>query len=88
MQLVYIFCKYLVCNFFFVLAAAKHGIQSDGVELNPWLVLYSRFDALRAGVGSQTKFFTKDLWKYDISSYKYVIIFGVEQMVSFIGLLL
>ncbi|KNC31575.1 hypothetical protein FF38_12825 [Lucilia cuprina] len=65
-----------------VLATAKHGLQSDGVELNPWLVWWSRIAALREGVGSKTKFFRKDLWKFDLKTYDYVVIFGVEQMMK------
>lgn len=65
-----------------IAASAKHGLQSDGVELNPWLVWWSRISAFREGVGPQTKFFCRDLWKFDIKPYDYLVIFGVEQMVS------
>lgn len=65
-----------------VIAAAQHGIAADGVELNPWLVLYSRLSALRQSVGKRTNFFRRDLWKLDIKPYKYIVIFGVEQMVT------
>ncbi|CAG9772779.1 unnamed protein product [Ceutorhynchus assimilis] len=65
-----------------VIEAAKNKFVSDGVELNPWLVLYSRFSALKNGLGSQTKFFRRDLWKYDVSKYDNIVIFGVEQMMA------
>ncbi|XP_075152505.1 ATP synthase subunit C lysine N-methyltransferase [Haematobia irritans] len=67
-----------------VIATAKQGIQSDGVELNPWLVWWSRLAALREGkeVSSKTKFFRRDLWKFNLKSYDYVVIFGVEQMMK------
>lgn len=64
------------------LAAAKNGIHSHGVELNTWLVQYSRLSAFREGVFSKTNFYRKDLWKFDVSPYKYIVIFGVEQMVG------
>lgn len=64
-------------------AAAKCGFQADGVELNTWLVQYSRLSALTHGVFNRTKFFQKDLWKYDVSPYNYIVIFGVEQMVEY-----
>lgn len=44
--------------------------------------MYSKIDALRKGLSGETKFFRKDLWKYDISKYDNIVIFGVEQMVS------
>ncbi len=66
-----------------VKAAAKNGFQScHGVELNTWLVQYSRIAALASGVSKKTAFYRKDLWKFDVSSYKHIVIFGVEQMVQ------
>jgi len=63
------------------LAAAAQGFHSSGVELNRWLVLYSRWSAWRQGFRSQdVNFFKKDLWKTDLSIYKNVVIFGVESM--------
>ncbi|XP_068152443.1 ATP synthase subunit C lysine N-methyltransferase [Drosophila tropicalis] len=67
-----------------VVAAAQHAkdLKTDGVELNPWLVYYSRLAALRHGVSRQASFFRRDLWKFNIQSYNYVVIFGVEQMMQ------
>ncbi|XP_019561743.2 ATP synthase subunit C lysine N-methyltransferase [Aedes albopictus] len=66
-----------------VIAAAKRlHLEAHGVELNPWLVYYSRLAALKGGVFGQTKFYRKDLWKYDISGYNNIVIFGVEQMMA------
>ncbi|XP_017480886.1 PREDICTED: protein FAM173B [Rhagoletis zephyria] len=65
-----------------VVAAAKNGILADGVELNPWLVWYSRLSALRQGVKRQTRFYRRDLWKYSVAPYDYIVIFGVEQMMK------
>lgn len=64
--------------------AANRKFISHGVELNPWLVLYSRADSILKGVSGQTEFFRKDLWKFNISRYDNIVIFGVEQMVSII----
>lgn len=68
-------CLKTIITFFF-------RLLSDGVELNYWLVLYSRFSALRSGVSKNTKFFRKDLWKFPLSSYNYCVIFGVEEMMK------
>ncbi|KAH8369434.1 hypothetical protein KR009_010817 [Drosophila setifemur] len=67
-----------------VVAAAHHNraLKTDGVELNPWLVYYSRLAALRHGVSRQASFFRRDLWKFDIKNYNIVVIFGVEQMMQ------
>lgn len=67
-----------------VIESGKAGVCSEGhgVELNRWLVYYSRWMAYRNGVFSTTKFFQKDLWKYDLSPYNQIVIFGVEEMVS------
>lgn len=51
------------------------------MELNSWLVAYSRVSALMNGVSNKTAFFRKDLWKLDLSKYDYITVFGVEQMV-------
>ncbi|XP_055380962.1 ATP synthase subunit C lysine N-methyltransferase [Condylostylus longicornis] len=64
-----------------VFATANKGLTSHGVELNRWLVYYSRLKALKNGI-KNAKFFQKDLWKYNISTYDYIVIFGVGQMMS------
>lgn len=63
-----------------VIETARKGWKSDGVELNLFLVLFSRVSALKNGVYSSTKFFKRDLWKFDTKPYDCVVIFGVEQM--------
>jgi len=65
-----------------VIEAAKDGFTASGVELNRWLVYYSRISAWRAGVGASTSFTRHDLWKHDMSTYNNVVIFGVEQMME------
>lgn len=60
--------------------AAKRGFESYGVELNLWLVLYSKIQALRCGL--KAKFIRTDLWKHDLRRYDNIIIFGVEQMMG------
>lgn len=64
-----------------VVAAARRGFRADGVELNPWLVQYSRVSALASGVSARTGFYRRDLWTYDLSQYRNIVVFGVEQMV-------
>uniref|UniRef100_A0A0A9W502 Protein FAM173B n=2 Tax=Lygus hesperus TaxID=30085 RepID=A0A0A9W502_LYGHE len=65
-----------------VVAAAKNGFKSDGVELNYWLVLYSRISALRSGVSRNASFHRKDLWTFDLKPYDNIVIFGVKEMMA------
>nr|CAD7392683.1 unnamed protein product [Timema cristinae] len=63
-----------------VLSAAKAGFQADGVELNPWLVLYSKLQSYRLRFNNRTRFYHQDLWKFNLQPYPNVVIFGVEEM--------
>uniref|UniRef100_A0A182KAX7 Methyltransferase domain-containing protein n=1 Tax=Anopheles christyi TaxID=43041 RepID=A0A182KAX7_9DIPT len=63
-------------------ARAQPSIKADGVELNPWLVYFSRLAALRNGVFNRTSFVRKDLWKFSLAPYDHIVIFGVEQMME------
>ncbi|XP_029641239.1 ATP synthase subunit C lysine N-methyltransferase-like [Octopus sinensis] len=63
-----------------VLEAAKHGFKATGVELNIWLVLYSKFRSWRLGLNQRAGFVRQDLWKTDLSEFDNIVIFGVEQM--------
>ncbi|KAK5613536.1 hypothetical protein CRENBAI_020242 [Crenichthys baileyi] len=65
-----------------VIAAAKCGFQASGLELNPWLVWYSRYKAWREGVHRSTSFHISDLWKASFAQYSNVVIFGVPQMMD------
>lgn len=65
-----------------VIESAKQGHTSHGVELNPWLVYYSRLNAYRMGVWNKTKFYRKNLWNFNVSGYNNIVIFGVDGMVS------
>ena len=60
----------------------QEGYTAEGVELNHWLNVYARLNALRNGVGSQTAFHTADLWSVDYSKYDDVVVFGVSEMMG------
>ena len=61
--------------------AAQQGYLSHGIELNPWLVLYSKYRSIRLGLRRYATFSKQDLWKSHFGAYPNVVIFGVEQMV-------
>lgn len=66
-----------------VVAAAREAhLKGVGVELNPWLVWYSRWAAWRGGVVTSTSFITKNLWHFDLRDYQNIVIFGVEEMMA------
>lgn len=59
------------------------GEEFVGVELNPWLVLYSRLASLRSlGPRSPVRFRRQDLWKYSLDKHDTVVVFGVECMMQ------
>ncbi|KAB7500870.1 hypothetical protein Anas_11674 [Armadillidium nasatum] len=62
-------------------AAKEKKFHATGVELNPWLVWYSRFYSWNRGITS-TRFICKDLWKVDLSNYENIVIFGVQEMME------
>ena len=63
---------FIVCYCVQVIAAAMEGHYAVGYELNPWLVLYSRWKALVNGVHKTTKFYRKDFWKVHARTYMYM----------------
>ncbi|XP_003737443.3 protein N-lysine methyltransferase FAM173B [Galendromus occidentalis] len=59
------------------------GTEFVGVELNTWLVLYSKLVALRRfGREANVRFLRKDIWKYDLGNHDTVVVFGVECMMK------
>lgn len=65
-----------------VFTAAKLGFKADGVELNPWLVYYSRLAAVLNPQYRNSKFYHTNLWTFDLKLYNNIVIFGVEQMMQ------
>jgi len=64
-----------------VLEAAKHGFTAVGVEINIWLVLYSKCQAWKRGLGKgKATFIRKDMWMYDLSRFENIVIFGTDQL--------
>lgn len=61
--------------------ASKLNIYTKvhGVELNTWLVLYSRIQSFSSR-NSDIKFYRCDLWKFPLENYNSVCIFGVDSM--------
>ncbi|XP_065222700.1 ATP synthase subunit C lysine N-methyltransferase [Planococcus citri] len=62
--------------------ATAHGFEAVGVELNIWLILYSRFSSFTNGLSSSAKFYRKNIWSFDLKPYSNVILFGAENMMD------
>ncbi|GAB6019132.1 hypothetical protein CHUAL_000754 [Chamberlinius hualienensis] len=64
-----------------VVAAAKQlGLKSEGVELNPWLIAYSRMLSWKSRTNHLTKFTRRNLWTVNLSCYDNIIIFGTQEL--------
>ncbi len=67
-----------------VLEAARRGFEAHGIELNLWLVLYSRAAAWRerGSLLGSASFSRRDLWKTDLAEFDDVVIFGGGDLVD------
>ncbi|XP_044743795.1 ATP synthase subunit C lysine N-methyltransferase-like [Chrysoperla carnea] len=65
-----------------VLEAAKNNFEAHGVELNFWLVLFSKLSIYRQNFTHKPQFFCTDLWKFSLAPYNNIVIFGVEEMMK------
>ena len=66
-----------------VMATASAGFRSTGIEINPWLVLYSKIRSWReADLRRSTRFVRGDLWKFPLTDFDNVVVFGVEEMMA------
>lgn len=67
--------------------AAEQGIYSQihGVELNYMLVLFSRLISFKLGNRKFLKYHHSDLWRFRLSNYDAISIFGVESMMDPLG---
>ncbi|OAD59212.1 hypothetical protein WN48_09478 [Eufriesea mexicana] len=60
----------------------KSGFKAHGIELNLWLVLYSRLKALITRSFLKTTFIRQNLWKHNLKEYDNIVLFGVDQMMK------
>ena len=59
--------------------------KADGVELNPWLVLYSKYSKWRhrrSITSGSVSFYKKDIFKTDLGIYDNIVVFGVEGLMT------
>lgn len=65
-----------------VIAAARRGMIAHGIELNPWLVWWSRWRARLAGVAERATFSCGNLWRHNLSAYDVVTVYGLGPMMG------
>ena len=61
-----------------VIALAKAGAEAHGYEINPLLVLISRYKISKAGLKNKAFVHLKNFWKEDLSQFNVVMIFGIN----------
>lgn len=65
-----------------VISFAKLGIESDGYEINPVLVVWSRLRIRRLGLEKLARIHFKDFWREDFSSFNAVILYGIAHIMG------
>lgn len=63
-----------------VYAFARHGAQAHGLEINGFLVIWSKLYGLVQGLRGKAFFHWGNLWQYDFSSYDVVSVYGIVQI--------
>lgn len=63
-----------------VIAFAQKGIESHGFEINPLLVLYSRWNIRRLGLHKRAFIHWKNFWNTDLSSFTIINVFQISYL--------
>ena len=61
-----------------VIALARAGAEAHGYEINPLLVLISRYRISKSGLKNKAFIHLKNFWKEDLSQFNVVMIFGIS----------
>ena len=62
-----------------VIEFAKQGFESMGIEINPFLVLWSRLKIKRLGL-KNANIIRKNFWKYDFTGFDVVYVFQLTSV--------
>ena len=65
-----------------VIELAKRGAEAHGYEINPFLVLWSRWKIHQTKVNDQAKIHWGDFWRAKLDSYDTIIIFGIKHIMQ------
>jgi len=64
------------------IAFAKKGAIVSGFEINPLLVLISRYNVNKHRLSGSVKIFWKSFWGVNLSGYKTVTVFGIDYIMQ------
>ncbi|HEY1074913.1 MAG TPA: hypothetical protein VGE59_04480 [Patescibacteria group bacterium] len=65
-----------------VIALAQAGTEAHGVEINPWLVWYSRWQIARHGLKGKAFIHRKSLWDQDYSDFTLVTVYALPGIMN------
>lgn len=65
-----------------VIAMAKLGIESHGYEINPFLVILSKFKIYKAGLGNKAFVYWGSFWQKDLSGYDIIVLYGISYIMN------
>lgn len=60
-----------------VIKMAKKGANAYGIEINPFLVLWSRYQIKKQGLTSKARVDWKNQWRQDFSEFNKVAVYGI-----------
>jgi len=63
-----------------VIALAKAGAEAHGIDNNPLLVWWSRWNIRKAGLSGRAFIHWGNFWHHDFSPYDVVTLFGITQI--------
>ncbi len=63
-------------------AASKYGAKGVGIEINPLLIVLSRFLAKRDGVSKQVSFLKKNVFDYKLDTTDFLYIFLMPELIT------
>lgn len=63
-----------------VIAMAQAGAEAHGYEINPWLVLWSRYAIRRAGLKGRAFVHCKSLWHADVHDSNLVALYILDRV--------
>jgi len=65
-----------------VIELAKRGCVAYGYEINPFLVLRSRYRIKKAGLQGKAFVCWKNFWKKDLSSFDLIFVYGISPIMK------
>lgn len=65
-----------------VIALARAGAEAHGVEINPFLVWWSRAKIRNAGLEGKAFIHRQNLWNFDCSGFDFVTLFGITHIMK------